>query len=128
MKLKSMLTAASLALTLSAAVNVPAYAHAEHGKPQFGGIVAEAGEAQFEVVGSAGKVRVHVTEHGAPLDTAGATGKLTVLAGTQKQEIALKPAGTNLLEGEGQIASGAKLLLQVQLAGKKPLQARAMAH
>ena len=103
-------------------------AHAEHGQPQFGGVVAEAGEAQFEVVGRDGKLVVHVTNHGAPLDTVGATGKLTVLTGTSKQDIQLKPAGGNRLEGAGSYAAGAKLLLQVQLPGKKPLQARAVAQ
>ena len=103
-------------------------AHAEHGQPQFGGVVAEAGEAQFEVVGRDGKLVVHVTNHGAPLDTVGATGKLTVLSGTNKQDIQLKPAGGNRLEGAGSYAAGAKLLLQVQLPGKKPLQARAVAQ
>ena len=74
------------------------------------------------------KLTVHVTNHGAPLDTVGATGKLTVLSGTNKQDIQLKPAGGNRLEGAGSYAAGAKLLLQVQLLGKKPLQARAVAQ
>ena len=118
------ITALLLALSLPTA----AMAHAEHGQPQFGGVVAEAGEAQFEVVGKDGRLVVHVTNHGSPLDTTGASGKLTVLAGSAKQEYALKPAGGNRLEGSGSYAAGAKLLLQVQLPGKKPLQARAVAH
>ncbi|NUQ49983.1 MAG: hypothetical protein HUU27_08710 [Phycisphaerae bacterium] len=118
------ITALLLALSLPTA----AMAHAEHGQPQFGGVVAEAGEAQFEVVGKDGRLVVHVTNHGAPLDTVGATGKLTVLTGTSKQDIQLKPAGGNRLEGAGSYAAGAKLLLQVQLPGKKPLQARAVAQ
>jgi hypothetical protein len=118
------ITALLLALSLPTA----AMAHAEHGQPQFGGVVAEAGEAQFEVVGKDGRLVVHVTNHGSPLDTTGASGKLTVLAGSAKQEYALKPAGGNRLEGSGSYAAGAKLLLQVQLPGKKPLQARAVAQ
>ena len=118
------ITALLLALSLPTA----AMAHAEHGQPQFGGVVAEAGEAQFEVVGKDRRLVVHVTNHGSPLDTTGASGKLTVLAGSAKQEYALKPAGGNRLEGSGSYAAGAKLLLQVQLPGKKPLQARAVAQ
>ena len=118
------ITALLLALSLPTA----AMAHAEHGQPQFGGVVAEAGEAQFEIVSKDGKLVVHVTNHGAPLDTVGASGKLTVLTGTSKQDIQLKPAGGNRLEGAGSYAAGAKLLLQVQLPGKKPLQARAVAQ
>ena len=118
------ITALLLALSLPTA----AMAHAEHGQPQFGGVVAEAGEAQFEVVGKDGRLVVHVTNHGAPLDTVGATGKLTVLSGANNQDFQLKPAGGNRLEGAGSYAAGAKLLLQVQLPGKKPLQARAVAQ
>lgn len=118
------ITALLLALSLPTA----ALAHAEHGQPQFGGVVAEAGEAQFEVVGKDGKLVVHVTNHGSPLDTTGASGKLTVLAGSAKQEYALKPAGGNRLESSGSYGAGAKLLLQVQLPGKKLLQARALAR
>ncbi len=113
------------------ALNLPmaaAHAHAEHGQPQFGGIVAEAGLAQFEVVARDGKVVVHVTKHGAAIDTAGAKGKLTVLAGTAKSEIALSPAGGNRLEGSGNVAGGAKLLISVELPNQKPLQARAVAR
>lgn len=113
------------------ALNLPmaaAHAHAEHGQPQFGGVVAEAGLAQFEVVAKDGKVVVHVTNHGAAIDTAGAKGKLTVLAGTAKSEIALSPAGGNRLEGSGNVAGGAKLLISVELPNQKPLQARAVAR
>ena len=116
------------ALLVALGLPTAALAHAEHGQPQFGGVVAEAGEVQFEVVGRDGKLVVHVTNHGEPLDTVGATGKLTVLSGTNKQDIQLKSAGGNRLEGAGSYAAGAKLLLQVQLLGKKPLQARAVAQ
>jgi len=126
MQTRNLLSITALLCALS--LPTAALAHAEHGQPQFGGVVAEAGEAQFEVVGRDGKLVVHVTNHGAPLDTVGATGKLTVLSGTNKQDIQLKPAGGNRLEGVGSYAAGAKLLLQVQLLGKKPLQARAVAQ
>lgn len=126
MKQKNWLTVAFSLLAL----NLPmasAHAHAEHGKPQYGGVVAEAGEAQFEIVARDGKVTVHVSNHGNPVDVSGASGKLTVLAGSEKSEIGLKPAGENRLAGSGAVAAGAKLLLQVQWPGKKPLQARAVA-
>jgi len=126
MQTRNLLSITALLCALS--LPTAALAHAEHGQPQFGGVVAEAGEAQFEIVGKDGKLVVHVTNHGAPLDTVGATGKLTVLSGTNKQDIQLKSAGGNRLEGAGSYAAGAKLLLQVQLLGKKPLQARAVAH
>lgn len=124
---KNPLTVAFALLVLNLPM-VAAHAHAEHGQPQFGGVVAEAGLAQFEVVAKDGKVVVHVTNHGAAVDTAGAKGKLTVLAGTAKSEIVLTPAGGNRLEGSGNVAGGAKLLISVELPGQKPLQARAVAR
>lgn len=126
MQTRNLLSITALLCALS--LPTAALAHAEHGQPQFGGVVAEAGEAQFEIVGKDGKLVVHVTNHGAPLETVGATGKLTVLSGANKQDIQLKPAGGNRLEGAGSYAAGAKLLLQVQLLGKKPLQARSVAQ
>ena len=124
---KSMLTAAVVALALTSASSI-ALAHAEHGQAQYGGVVAEAGEAQFEIVGKDGKLTVFVTNHGAPVDTAGASGKLTALAGSTRSEFDLKPAGDNRLQGQGSVAAGAKLLINVQWPGRKPLQARAVMH
>lgn len=105
---------------------VPAIGHEEHGKSMHGGIVAEAGHAQFEIIPKEGGVTVIVTNHGAPVASAGATGKLTVLAGSSKSEIALMPAGENYLTGQGSLPLGAKLLLSVTWPNQKPLQARAV--
>ncbi len=125
MSKKNLLTAASLILALSSPL--PVLAHADHGKPQHGGVVAEAGEAQFEIVRQEGKVLVYASEHGVPLSMAGGGGKLTVLAGAAKSEIVLKPLGDHRLQGEGKVPAGAKLLLSVQLPGGKTLQARSVA-
>lgn len=125
MTLKSMLTAAALAGALSFASSA-ALAHAEHGQSQYGGVVAEAGEAQFEIIVKDGRLTVYVTNHGVPVDTTGASGKLTALAGSAKIEFDLKPAGDNRLQGQGNVAAGAKLLINVQWPGRKPLQARAV--
>lgn len=126
MHAKTLLTVAATLIALNLTLH-DAHAHAEHGQPQFGGVVAEAGEAQFEIVGKDGKITVHVTNHGQAIDTAGASGKLNILAGAEKREVELKPSGANRLEGQGAYVAGAKLLLQVQLPGKKPLQARTVA-
>ncbi|MBK7900698.1 MAG: hypothetical protein IPJ99_15525 [Betaproteobacteria bacterium] len=125
MRLKNTLTVA-LALCALNLPMAPAHAHAEHGKPQFGGVVAEAGEVQFEIVGKDGRVTVHVSNHGNPVDVSGASAKLTVLSGADRSEVELKPVGGDRLEGQGSIASGAKLLVTLQWPGKKPLQGRAV--
>lgn len=123
MRAKTLLTVAATLFALAFPMS-SAQAHVDHGKPQFGGVVAEAGEAQFEIVGADGKITVHASNHGAPVATDGASGKLTILSGAEKREVVLKPAGANRLTGEGAYAAGAKLLLQVQWPGKAPLQAR----
>ncbi|MCK6412690.1 MAG: hypothetical protein L6Q55_09740 [Azonexus sp.] len=126
MHAKTLLTVAASLIAL----NLPlshAHAHADHGQPQYGGVVAEAGEVEFELVAKAGKITVYVSEHGKPVTTAGASGKLNILAGGEKSDSELKPAGDNRLEGQGAYVAGAKLLLQVQLPGRKPLQARTVA-
>ena len=114
-----------LVLALSGYGNA-ALAHAEHGQPQYGGVVAEAGEMQFEVVGKDGLLTVYLSNHGNPVLAAGATGKLIAMAGTSKSEFELKAAGDSRLQGSGSIPAGAKLLISVQWVGKKPMQARAV--
>lgn len=121
---KSIILAATCLLQL---VTAPVWAHTEHGKPQFGGVIAEAGAAQFEIVGEGTKIVVHATNHGKPLDIAGAKGKLTLLDGAAKSEVTLAPAGPNRLEGAGSLPHGAKLLIHVEWPGRKPLQGRAVA-
>lgn len=114
-----------LALALSAYGNA-ALAHAEHGQPQYGGVVAEAGEAQIEIVSKDGQLTAYLSNHGNPVPATGATGKLVAMAGTTKSEFELKAIGDNRLQGAGNIPAGAKLLITVQWPGKKPLQARAV--
>ena len=74
-----------------------ALAHDDHGKPQHGGVVAEASTFQVELVAGPRGPVLYVTDHGKPLSTAGASGKLVVLAAGQKSELALAPAGGNRL-------------------------------
>lgn len=126
MSVKNLLTAASILLALSAPAAV--LAHADHGKPQYGGVVVEAGEAQFEIVSRDGNVVVHASHHGTPLTMAGASGKLSVLDGARKTEIPLQAAGENRVTGAGVIPGGAKLLLNLQMPGGKTLQARGVAR
>jgi len=117
------IVAVALSLSLSSA---PLLAHVDHGKAQYGGVVVEAGMAQFEVVNKDGQALVYASQHGQALPTAGASGKLVILDGARKSEIVLQPAGDNRLSGQGTIAAGAKVLVQVQLAGQKMLQGRAV--
>lgn len=96
----------------------PVFAHADHGQPAHGGIVAEAGVFQGElVVGPAG-LTLYLTEHGQPIATQGANARLVMLAGTGKTEVPLAPAGGNRLEAKGSFpsAAGIKAVASVKLA------------
>ena len=77
MKLKKMMTRLGLLGLLTAGSLYPllAQAHAEHGKPQYGGVYAEAGEAQLEIVSKGNEITVYVTHHGEPVPTAGLSGR-----------------------------------------------------
>ena len=74
-----------------------AFAHDDHGKPRHGGIVSEAGTFQGELVAGPKGPTLYLTDHGQPVPTAGASGKLVVLAGGQRSDLALSPAGDNRL-------------------------------
>ena len=58
------------------------------------------------------------------MSLAGASGKLTVLSGTDKSEAELKPAGDKL-EAKGiKLASGSKVVASVTTAEKKTMSVR----
>ena len=108
----------SLALGVAAALHgAPALAHSEHGKPMHGGVVAEAGTFQGELVAGPKGATLYLSDHGAPVPTAGASAKLVVLTGGQKAERELVPAGENrlALAGDAPLAKGAKAVATVTL-------------
>jgi len=111
---------ASLGAVVSAlalAVAAPAFAHASHGEPMYGGVVAEAGMFQGELVARARQLVVYITNHGEPVPTAGAQAKATLLAGGQKTELALAPAGENQLTATASapLPAGARAVVAVKL-------------
>ncbi len=78
-------------------------------KPKHGGVVQAAGDLSFELAATDNGVTIHVEDHGKPLDTAGMTGKLTVLNGSERTEAELKAAGENRLEADGvKVGSGTR--------------------
>lgn len=106
-----------------------AFAADEHGhdhKPLHGGIVAESGEMEFELVAKPDGITLHVRDNGKPASSKGATGKVTLLNGTEKTEAALAPAGDDKLEAKGsfKVGPGTKVVAAVNLAGKKPVNLR----
>jgi hypothetical protein len=101
------------------------FAHDKHGQPQFGGIFAEAGAFQLELVLTGKAATLHVSDHGKPVEVKGGSAKLTLLAGTAKSEVNLTPAGSKFeATGSFPAAKGTKAVAVVTLAGKAPVTAR----
>ncbi len=89
-----------------------------HGEAMHGGVVAAAKDVDFELVASSDSIQLHLRNHGTPIDVSKASARLTILAGSDKQEVELKPAG-GLLEAKGSFkVAGAKVIAVVTLPGK----------
>ncbi|HCY63671.1 MAG TPA: hypothetical protein DHV59_12760 [Oxalobacteraceae bacterium] len=120
--MKKWLALVAMAVTVAVAGN--ALAHGA--KSKHGGIVQSASDLGFELVNKDGKATLYVEDHGKPVSTAGATGKLTVLNGAEKTEVALEPAGENTLvtKDEAKLVKGTKAIAAVTLADKKTVNVR----
>lgn len=106
-------------------VNATAFADGEQ-KPLYGGIVTVVKDVQYELVAKPDSMTVYVIDHGKKVSTKGATGKLTILSGADKTEVALAPVAENGLAASGsfKIQSGAKAVATITLAGKAATSAR----
>lgn len=98
----------------------PAWSSGSHDhKPLHGGIVTETKDIDFELVVKPDLLQLYLRDHGKPIDAAKASGKITLLAGTEKQEVTLQSAG-NRLEAKGQfkLPAGSKAVATVTVSGK----------
>jgi hypothetical protein len=72
----------------------------------------------YELVAKPDLIQLHLRDHGKAVDVAKVSAKLTILAGSEKQEVELQPAGA-LLEAKGSFkVAGAKVIAVVTLPGK----------
>lgn len=97
-------------------------AHAGH----HGGVVAMAGHTEYELVAKPDVLTIYVSEEEKPVATKGASGTLTLLAGKDKANATLVPAGDNRLEAKGtfKVAPGTRVVATINLPGHKPEQVR----
>lgn len=123
--MKKILVLATMAAA-AAAVTASGSVLAHGSKPRHGGLVQTANEVSFELVNKDGKATIYIEDHGKPVSTAGAIGKLTVLNGTQKTEVVLEPAGDNTLvsKAETKLVKGTKAIAAVTFADKKTVNVR----
>jgi hypothetical protein len=109
-----------LVALLTIAIAGSALAHGVRAK--FGGAMAEAGGLQFELVNKNGAATIHVfTDHGREVPTVGASGKMTVVSGTTKNEAILQASNSNTLEAnsDAKLVAGAQVTATVTFADKK---------
>ena len=112
------------------AFGASAHAAGDHGsghdhRPVHGGVVAEASDMDFELVASAGSLRLYVRDHGQPARIEGASAKVTLLNGKDRAEAQLQPAGDRLeAPGDFKAGPGTKAVAAVTLPGRKPVNVR----
>ena len=93
--------------------------HGHEDKPLHGGLVTEIKDVDYELVAKPDVLQLYVRDHGKPVDVSKATAKITLLSGSDKQEIDLKPSGDKLeAKGSFKVAPGTKVVAQVNLASK----------
>ena len=108
--------AAAIALVLASAAHAGG-AH-DH-SPKHGGVVAESKDMDYELVAKPTVIQLHLRDHGKSADVSKASAKLTLLSGTEKQEVELKPAGDKLeATGTFKVGPGTKAVAIVTIAGK----------
>ena len=122
MTLRSLLLAASLVVTTGTALaQGDEHAHT----PLHGGVVTEVKDMDYELVAKPGVVQLWLRDHGKPADVAKASARLTLLAGTDKQDVELQPAGDRLeATGSFKTATGTKAVVVVRIDGKPVSTAR----
>ena len=124
MKLQALIATIALAITSAAHAAGDKHDHAHEHKPLHGGVVVEVKDMDFELVANATAVKLYLRDHGKPADVSKASAKVTLLAGTEKQEVERKPAGDRLeATGSFKVGPGTKAVAVVTIAGK-PATAR----
>lgn len=120
MTLRPLLAATLLALSATArAADDPGHGHAHDHRPLHGGVVVETKAFDAELVAGPTAIRLHLRDHGRPLDVSQASARLTLLTGSDRQEVELKPAGDRLeAAGTFQVGPGTKAVAVVTRAGK----------
>jgi hypothetical protein len=91
---------------------------ADH-KPMQGGVLSTVKDVDYELVAKSDVLQLYVRDHGKPVDVSKTTAKVTLLSGSEKQEVELKPTGDKLeAKGSFKISAGTKVVAQVISAGK----------
>ena len=67
-------------------------------------------------------LHLYVRDHGKAVDVSNASAKLTLLTGTEKQEVHLKPSGDKLeVSGTFNVGSGTKVVAALSIGTKQSI-------
>jgi hypothetical protein len=92
---------------------------ADH-KPMHGGVLTTVKDMDYELVANPTMLRLYVRDHGKAVNVSKASAKLTLLTGTEKQEVDLKPSGDKLLAtGSFKVNAGTKAIVVISVGGKQ---------
>lgn len=118
---------AAIAFSLSGHVfAATGHDHGHEHQSLHGGVVTEVKDMDYELVAKPEVIQLYMRDHGKPVDVANVSAKLTILVGTEKQEIELKSAG-KWLEAKGNFkVAGGKAVALVSFKGKSPVSVRFM--
>jgi hypothetical protein len=115
MKLRTLLITSSLVLGNMAWAGPGDATH----KPMQGGVLTTVKDIDYELVAKPDVLQLYMRDHGKPVDVSKTTAKVTLLSGSEKQEVELKPIGDKLeAKGSFKISAGTKVVAQVISAGK----------
>ncbi len=117
--MKSRIIGAVLLALAGGALAAGGHDHAHEHKPLHGGVVVEVKDVDYELVAKPDSVQLYLRDHGKPMDVSKASAKVTLLAGTEKQEVTLAPAGDKLeAKGAFKLPAGTKAVTVVTNNGK----------
>jgi hypothetical protein len=84
-----------------------------------GGVLSTVKDVDYELIAKPDVLQLYIRDHGKPVDVSKTTAKVTLLSGSEKQEVELKPMGDKLeAKGSFKISAGTKVVAQVVSAGK----------
>ena len=113
------LAALALALAGSAFAADDHHRAGDDHKPMHGGVVTATKLMDYELVAKPTVIQLYLRDHGKAANMSKATAKLTLLTGTEKQEVELKPAGDKLeATGSFKVGPGTKAVAVVNVAGR----------
>jgi len=119
MKTQAFFASITLALAGSAFAAGAKHDHAHDHKPLHGGVVVDVKDIDYELVARPTTIRLYLSDHGKAINLSKASARITLLTGTERQQVELKPAGDKLeAVGSFKVGPGTKAVAVVTLAGK----------